>query len=67
MGYKDIERNIKPYLKHDDTILIVGCGNSNFSSELYDEGYHNIVNIDFSDIVIDRMKSANDSRPKMQW
>jgi SAM-dependent methyltransferase len=55
-------------MKHSDTILIVGCGNSNFSLELYDNGFTNIVNIDFSEVVIDRMKKANEvNRPMMQW
>lgn len=68
LSYKDIEKNINSHLNHNDNILIVGCGNSNFSSDLYDQGYHNIVNIDFSEVVIDRMKKANDtSRPDMKW
>ena len=33
-------------------ILIIGCGNADFSADLYDDGYENIVNVDISDIVI---------------
>lgn len=60
---------LKNYLKNkDDRILIVGCGNSKFSEQLYDQGYENIYNIDFSANVISRMKSKHEkSRPKMQW
>ncbi len=43
-------------------ILIVGCGNSAFSEELYDLGYHNIINIDFSDVVINQLKEKNKTK-----
>jgi spermidine synthase len=33
-------------------ILIIGCGNSSFTEELYNEGYTNITNIDISAVVI---------------
>ena len=49
-------------------ILIVGCGNSTFSADLYDAGYHNIVNIDYSGVVINRMRAEHTlSRPGMTW
>jgi SAM-dependent methyltransferase len=44
-------------------ILVVGCGNSNFSADLYDAGWTNVTSIDFSDVVIERMRLKNaDSR-----
>lgn len=43
-------------------ILIVGCGNSPFSEEVYDLGYHNIINIDFSEVVINQQKEKNKSK-----
>ena len=33
-------------------ILVVGCGNAEFSADLYDNGYKNITNVDFSKVVI---------------
>merc|ERR1711934_1061578 len=47
-------------------ILVVGCGNSNLSREMNDEGYDNITNIDFSITVIQKMKAKNAART-MQW
>lgn len=35
-------------MKPEDKILNVGAGNSKLSEEMYEEGYHNIVNIDIS-------------------
>ena len=49
-------------------ILIVGCGNSPLSEELYDEGYCNQVNIDYSSVVIDQMRKRNkEKRPLMVY
>ena len=36
-------------------------------ADLYDAGYENIVNIDYSSNVIERMKAANQSRVTMSW
>jgi ubiquinone/menaquinone biosynthesis C-methylase UbiE len=48
--------------------LVIGCGNSDFSSEFYDDGFTNITNIDFSEVVIDEMQRKNLSpRPAMSW
>lgn len=50
-----------------DRILIIGCGNSNFSSDLYDMGYTNITNLDFSELVIEDMRRKNSYRVHMRW
>jgi EEF1A lysine methyltransferase 4 len=49
-------------------ILVLGCGNSTFSSDLYDAGFTNIVNIDFSAVVIEKMRVKHSAlRPRMTW
>ncbi len=67
--FEDVQELLKPWLGPvESRILIVGCGNSSFSSDLYDAGYENIVNIDFSDVCIENMKKRNEvSRPNMKW
>ncbi|KAI0218062.1 eEF1A lysine and N-terminal methyltransferase [Lamellibrachia satsuma] len=56
------------YIKCSEKILVIGCGNSSLSADMYDVGYHNIVNVDISDVVIRQMteKHAKD-RPKMTF
>jgi hypothetical protein len=41
---------LEPYMpKGKETrILMLGCGNSTLGEEMYDAGYHGIVNIDVS-------------------
>ena len=52
-------------------ILIIGCGNSSLGYDLYKEaGFTNIDNIDYSNVVIERMsaKYAENSDPKqLRW
>ena len=46
---------------------MIGCGNSQLSADLYDVGYHKIVNVDISDIVIKQMKEKNKQRTEMEF
>ncbi|XVF84603.1 hypothetical protein PTKIN_Ptkin17bG0050600 [Pterospermum kingtungense] len=49
-------------------ILVPGCGNSRLSEHLYDAGFHDITNIDFSKVVISDMLRRNvRDRPNMRW
>lgn len=56
------------YIKPADKTLVIGCGNSRLSADLYDVGYKNITNIDISDIVVQQMAAQNCKlRPEMKW
>ena len=56
------------HVKPSDRILNLGCGNSSLSTSLYERGYQNIDNIDFSQTVISRMKERTIyAMPKMKW
>jgi hypothetical protein len=46
-------------------ILNLGCGNSEFSERMYDDGYHNICNNDICENVIKFMIERNMHREKM--
>ncbi|KAH8111040.1 S-adenosyl-L-methionine-dependent methyltransferase [Phellopilus nigrolimitatus] len=67
--YKDIEHIVKQVIPDKSSrILMLGCGNSKLSEEMYDDGYHNIVNVDYSSVVIEQMKERHqESRPSMKW
>ncbi|KAK0202748.1 S-adenosyl-L-methionine-dependent methyltransferase [Desarmillaria ectypa] len=49
-------------------ILMLGCGNSTLSEDMYDDGYKNIVNVDYSSVVIEQMQKRHGvDRPEMEW
>ncbi|KAF4316282.1 hypothetical protein BBO99_00008765 [Phytophthora kernoviae] len=55
--YENLAGLLGKYVRQSDHILMVGCGNSTFSIDMYKAGFHNITNIDFSKVVIDRMNA----------
>jgi SAM-dependent methyltransferase len=67
VGYAHVASQLSPLLKFSDNILVVGCGNSTFSADLYDAGFKNIVNIDYSEVVIASMREENKDREEMEW
>lgn len=48
---------VSQFIKKDSKILNVGAGNSLLSEDMYKEGYRNITNVDFSEIVVDDMQT----------
>jgi SAM-dependent methyltransferase len=69
LSYEQLASQLTPFLQQPTSrILMLGCGNSPFSADMYDAGYHNIVNIDYSETVISAMKKRHCSeRPAMEW
>ena len=65
--YAQFRHLLLPLLKPDSRILILGCGNSPFGPSLYQDGYHNITNIDFSSTVIDLQRQRHLDKPEMKW
>ncbi|XP_023139604.2 eEF1A lysine and N-terminal methyltransferase isoform X1 [Amphiprion ocellaris] len=50
------------YIKVQDKVLVVGCGSSELSEQLYDVGYKHITNIDISETVVTHMTQRNAER-----
>jgi 2-polyprenyl-3-methyl-5-hydroxy-6-metoxy-1,4-benzoquinol methylase len=76
--YVDFKAPLKKYIKSSDKILNIGCGKSLMSEQMYDEGFENIINCDFSEKVIEgkhtifvkilEMNARSKSkRPKMEY
>ncbi|OWF39956.1 methyltransferase-like protein 13 [Mizuhopecten yessoensis] len=66
--YPELCGILHKYIKPKDKLLMIGCGNSQLSENLYDVGYHNIINIDISDTVIRQMTDKNKKcRPDMKF
>lgn len=58
-GWKELKNYIKTLIEPSSSILVVGCGNSRMSEEMYKDKFENIVNIDISDVVVERMNTLN--------
>jgi len=67
-SFEDIEADILEFLSPSHKILVIGCGTSSFSFDLYSRGYRNIVSIDYSAVVIEKLKSQHsNTEPEMEW
>ncbi|KAL0210039.1 hypothetical protein P9112_010123 [Eukaryota sp. TZLM1-RC] len=68
LTYVNLREILAPHLNENARILVVGCGNSRLSYQLYEEGYKNIVSMDISDLVIDQMREKyKESAPELEW
>ncbi|OLL24445.1 Queuine tRNA-ribosyltransferase-like protein [Neolecta irregularis DAH-3] len=66
LKYDQIKDFIIPFLTKNSRILQLGCGNSELSGNLYDDGFQNIVNVDFSNTLISEMIQRYKNKP-MEW
>lgn len=57
-GYSDLKKVLLKYIKPAHSLLIVGCGNSSLSADLYDDGFQQNTSIDISQVVIDKMNAT---------
>ncbi|KAF9778306.1 S-adenosyl-L-methionine-dependent methyltransferase [Thelephora terrestris] len=66
-SYSDISHIIRELIPDKSArILMLGCGNSKLSEEMYDDGFRNITN--YSPVVIEQMQRRHQaSRPEMEW
>jgi len=47
--------------------LIVGCGNSDLSENMYDDGFTNQVSVDYSEVVISKMRESLKDKPNIKF
>ncbi|TDG40126.1 hypothetical protein AWZ03_013447 [Drosophila navojoa] len=66
--YIELCDQIHKYIKPVDKILMLGCGNSKLSMDMYDAGYRDITNIDISSVAVKKMIDLNaKTRPDMKF
>nr|XP_019954471.1 PREDICTED: endothelin-converting enzyme 2-like [Paralichthys olivaceus]XP_019954479.1 PREDICTED: endothelin-converting enzyme 2-like [Paralichthys olivaceus] len=65
--FSKIKHLLETHIKKDDSILILGCGNSSMSGEMYTAGYRSITNIDYSSVCISTMAARYSDCPGMTW
>jgi len=47
--------------------VMLGCGNSSLALHLYNDGYRNIVNMDYSSVVISAMQRRHKALQGVEW
>ncbi|CAN0060786.1 unnamed protein product [Discosporangium mesarthrocarpum] len=68
LSYADVAHHIRKAVPQGGRILVVGCGNSALSADMYDDGYKNMVSTDFSEVVIETMRTRHEAyRPGLRW
>jgi len=65
--YASLKTYINDMIPKTARILVIGCGNSEFSEKMFDDGYEHIDNIDQSEVVINQMKIRNANRKSMTY
>ncbi|KAL3862744.1 hypothetical protein ACJMK2_008697 [Sinanodonta woodiana] len=65
--FKAFRHLLREDLKENHKILMLGCGNSLLSEHLYTDGFKHITNIDYSKVVIEKMKKKYVNWSEMTW
>eukprot|EP00657_Telonema_sp_P-1_P002309 TRINITY_DN15400_c0_g1_i1.p1 TRINITY_DN15400_c0_g1~~TRINITY_DN15400_c0_g1_i1.p1 ORF type:complete len:185 (+),score=73.83 TRINITY_DN15400_c0_g1_i1:91-645(+) len=68
-SFLELEDKVTSSCKDQEArILIVGCGNSRFSQQMFDAGYKDITSIDISEVCIKNMTSVYSKHsPDLKW
>ena len=54
-----MHEHITPHLEVASKVLVIGCGNSQFSEQLWLNGYRHLLSIDYSETVIAQMRKKS--------
>ncbi|XP_071394923.1 EEF1A lysine methyltransferase 4, partial [Centroberyx affinis] len=66
-NFSKFQHLLDKHMKNDDSILVLGCGNSAMSGQMYSAGYRSITNIDYSAVCISTMSARHSDCPGMSW
>ncbi|XP_073347564.1 EEF1A lysine methyltransferase 4 [Pagrus major] len=66
-GFSKFQHILEKHVKKEDSILMLGCGNSSLSGDMYNAGYRSITNIDYSSVCISTMSARHSDCPGMTW
>ncbi|XP_059778041.1 EEF1A lysine methyltransferase 4 isoform X2 [Balaenoptera ricei] len=58
---------LEPELRPEDRILVLGCGNSALSYELFLGGFPDVTSVDYSSVVVAAMRDRYAHVPKLRW
>ncbi|XP_006160819.1 EEF1A lysine methyltransferase 4 [Tupaia chinensis] len=58
---------LEPELRPEDRILVLGCGNSALSYELFRGGFPDVTSVDYSSVVVAAMQARYAHVPRLRW
>lgn len=58
---------IAPSLPPSGKILILGCGTSPLGEALWDDGWHDVLGVDYSTLAVARMQARAAARPGLEY
>ena len=65
--YSGISDKLSAQVKKSDNILMLGCGNSRLTEDMYVDGFTSIENIDISPVAIKQMKEKHADKKSLNW
>lgn len=65
--FSKFQHHVETFVQRGDSILMLGCGNSSLSADMYAAGYRSITNIDYSSVCVEAMSVRHSDCPGMTW
>eukprot|EP00249_Psilotum_nudum_P008779 c21503_g2_i1 orf=279-728(+) len=65
--YGDVAHLLERYVPKASRIMMAGCGNAVMSKDMVADGYQEIINIDFSSVVIEMMQKKYQDVPQLKY
>lgn len=65
--FQQLQPVLVKHIHQDHSILNLGCGNGKLSIEMAQHGFTNIMNVDYSKIVISKLKDSYSDWPQLHW
>lgn len=67
LGWEQLKDVLSPFLGPETRILVLGCGTSSLSEEMYAAGFTHITNIDHCETLIDTMAAKHAEKTDMEY
>ncbi|XP_056277786.1 EEF1A lysine methyltransferase 4-like [Pseudoliparis swirei] len=66
-SFSKFQHLLEKHVHKEDSILILGCGNSSMSGDMYSAGYRSITNVDYSSVCVQHDEGQAQRPPGMTW
>ncbi|CAM9227135.1 unnamed protein product [Heterosigma akashiwo] len=67
LEYNDLQSSLNTKVPKEHQIIMLGCGNSNLTIDMYNNGWKSISNVDYSPLVIEQMAAKHKGIGDLSW